>query len=77
LAIDGISPGIQELLQGTYAFWSVEHLYTQGIGTAQFQAYLQFFSSDQGMRVMFQFDAAPINMINESVLSSHLPGPEF
>jgi serine/threonine protein kinase len=77
LAIDGISPGIQALLQGTYAFWSVEHLYAQGIGTAQFQAYLQFFSSDQGMRVMFQFDAAPIKMINESVLSSHLPGPEF
>lgn len=77
LAIDGISPSMQALVQGTYAFWSVEHLYTRGIGTAQFQAYLQFFDSDQGMHVMFQFDAVPINMINESILSSHLPGPEF
>lgn len=77
LAIDGISPSIQALLQGTYAFWSVEHLYTRGIGTAQFQAYLRFFNSDQGMNVMLQFDAVPINMINENILSSHLPGPEF
>jgi serine/threonine protein kinase len=77
LAIDGISPSIQTLLQGTYAFWSVEHLYTRGIGTTQFQAYLQFFNSDRGMNVMLQFDAVLINMINESILSSHLPGPEI
>jgi phosphate transport system substrate-binding protein len=75
LAIDGISPSIQTLLQGTYAFWSAEHFYTQGIGTAQLQAYLQFFQSNQGMNVMLQFDAVPINMINENILSSHLPGP--
>jgi len=77
LAIDGISPSIQALVQGTYAFWSVEHLYTRGIGTAQFQAYLQFLHSNQGMNVMLQYDAVPINMINESILSSHLPGPEY
>ena len=77
LAIDGISPSIQTLLQGTYAFWSAQHFYTQSIGTEQLQAYLQFFHSNQGMNVMLQFDAVPINMINENILSSHLPGPEF
>jgi ABC-type phosphate transport system substrate-binding protein len=77
LAIDGISPSIQTLLQGTYAFWSAEHFYTQSIDTPQLQAYLQFFQSNQGMNVMLQFDAVPINMINENILSSHLPGPEF
>jgi hypothetical protein len=29
-------------MQGSYAFWSVEHLYTQGDGTAQALAYVQY-----------------------------------
>lgn len=77
LAIDGVSPSIQAVLQGTYGFWSVEHLYTQGDGTAQFQAYLQFLSSAQETNVMARYDAIPIKMLNQSILSSHLPGPEL
>ncbi len=47
VAIDGVFPSTQALLSGTYSFWSVEHLYTEGDGTAQAQAYIQFFSSPQ------------------------------
>ncbi len=39
LTIDGVAPGAQALLEGTYSFWSVEHLYTQSDGSAPFQAY--------------------------------------
>jgi serine/threonine protein kinase len=77
LAIDGVSPSTQTLLQGTYAFWSNEHFYTQGDGSAAFLAYLQFFSSDQEANMMSEFGFVPVSMLNQSILSSHLPGPEL
>jgi ABC-type phosphate transport system substrate-binding protein len=75
LAIDGIVPGTQALLQGTYAFWSIEHLYTQGDDSAAFQAYMQFITSSPEANAMAESGVVPINMLNQSVLSSHLPGP--
>lgn len=76
LAIDGIAPGTQALLQGTYAFWSIEHLYTQGDDSAAFQAYMQFLTSDQEANAMAEFGIVPVNRLNQGVLTSHLPGPE-
>jgi phosphate transport system substrate-binding protein len=76
LAIDGVAPGTQTLLQGTYAFWSIEHFYTQDDGSAAFQAYMQFFSSDLEMRALSEFGIVPMNMLNQNILVSHLPGPE-
>ncbi len=77
LAIDGIAPGTQALLQGTYAFWSIEHLYTLGDDSAAFQAYMQFITSSQEANAMAESGVVPMNMLNQSVLSSHLPGPEL
>jgi phosphate transport system substrate-binding protein len=77
LAIDGIEPGLQALLQGTYAFWSIEHLYTLGDDSAAFQAYMQISTSNQEANAMAAFGVVPINMLDQSVLSSHLPGPEL
>jgi phosphate transport system substrate-binding protein len=77
LTIDGIAPGTQALLQSHYTFWSIEHLYTQGDDSAVFQAYMQFFSSDHEEDVMHEFGVVPMNMLNQTVLSSHLPGPEL
>jgi phosphate transport system substrate-binding protein len=77
LAIDGIAPGTQALLQGTYTFWSIEHLYTQGDDTAAFQAYLQFFSTDYEEDLLHEFGVVPMNALNQSLLSSHVPGPEL
>lgn len=76
LTIDGVAPATQALLQGSYTFWSIEHLYTQGDDSAAFQAYLQFLSSDHEEDAMPEFGFVPMSMLNQSVLSSHLPGPE-
>ncbi len=76
LAIDGIAPGTQALLQGTYSFWSIVHLYPQGDDSAAFQAYMQFLTSDQEANAMAEFGIVPVNMLNQGVLTSHLPGPE-
>ena len=77
VGIDGVFPSIAALQQGTYAFWSVEHLYTQGDGTPQFQAYLPFLNSTQESTVLTQDGAVPVNSVPPDILASHLPGPEI
>jgi ABC-type phosphate transport system substrate-binding protein len=77
LAIDGVSPTIQALVQGTYPFWSVEHLYTQGSGTSQFKSYLQFLISEQEALAFPSYGAVPIAMVPQEILATHLPGPEI
>ena len=77
LAIDGNLPTTDGLLAATYPFWSVVSLYTQGTGTAQVQSYVQFATSWQEAGAMSQFGAVPVSKIPQTVLASHLPGPEI
>ncbi|MDQ2713535.1 MAG: serine/threonine-protein kinase [Chloroflexota bacterium] len=76
LAINGIIPTIQSLQRDSYPFWSVEHLYTQGTGSAQAQSYLSFFRSAQETSDMLRFGVLPLAMFPLDVLATHLPGPE-
>lgn len=77
LPIDGTAPTAQNIIQGSYQFWSVEHLYTQGKGSQLFQFYLAFLNSTLERAQMNQFGLVPGNMVPGSVLASHLPGPEI
>ncbi len=77
LTIDGVAPGVQTLLESTYVFWSVEHLYTQSGGSETFQAYEQFLNTDQEQHVLAEFGVVPVNMLNQSLLDSHLSEPEL
>ena len=62
---------------GTYAFWSVEHFYTQNDGSAAVQAYEQFLNSDQEQQILREFGVVPMNMIDQNVVDSHGSGPEL
>ena len=77
LAIDGVMPSVQTLHEGTYAFWSVEHLYTQHDGSAIVQAYEQFLNSDQEQQILREFGIVPMNTIDQNVIDSHGSGPEL
>ena len=77
LAIDGSLPTTSSVAQGAYLFWSVEHLYTQGNGSTSFQAYLSFLSSMQETGVFGRCGAVSVSQLPQSVLASHLPGPEI
>ena len=77
LSIDGAAPTAQNVIQGSYQFWSVEHIYTQGKGSQQFRFYLSFLDSAPELAQMNQFGLVPGNMVPASVLASHLPGPEI
>ncbi|HYX50592.1 MAG TPA: hypothetical protein VE843_12660, partial [Ktedonobacteraceae bacterium] len=71
LAIDGVTPSAQTLLDGTYTFWSVEHAYTLSGGTAVVQAYEQFMKSEQEQNILLAYDVVPMNMIDQNVLNNH------
>ena len=77
LSIDGASANSQSLRAGSYTFWSIEHLYTMGNGTPQVQAYIQFATSPQEMTVFSRFGAVPVGMVDNAIVQSHLPGPQF
>ena len=77
LAIDGVAPSVQTLLDGTYTFWSVEHLYTQNDVSAGVQAYERFLNSNQEQQVLREFGIVSMNMIDQNVVDSHGSGPEL
>ncbi|MHB8598430.1 MAG: substrate-binding domain-containing protein [Ktedonobacteraceae bacterium] len=77
LPIDGAAPTAQNIIQGSYQFWSVEHLYTQGNGSQLFQFYLAFLDSAPELAQMNQFGLVPSSLLPASILASHLPGPEI
>ncbi len=67
----------QSLTTGSYPFWSVEHIYTQGDGSDQALAWMQFLSSQQEANTLLASGVVPLGMLSSGVLLSHLPGPEF
>ena len=52
VAIDGVMPSVQTLLDATYSFWSVEHFYTPNAASAAVHAYQQFFNSDEEQQTL-------------------------
>ncbi len=77
LAIDGVLPGSASVIAGSYPFWSVEHLYTQGAGAAQFQAYLSSLSSAQETSLFSRYAIVPLALLPQSIRASHQLGPQI
>ncbi|HVU66597.1 MAG TPA: substrate-binding domain-containing protein [Ktedonobacteraceae bacterium] len=74
LALNRVAPTPQNVQQGTYPFWSIEHLYTSA-ASAQAQAYIQFFQTTGEGNRFVQAGAVPLSTLPPAILSSHLPGP--
>lgn len=77
MPIDGVAPTAQNIIQGSYQFWSIEHFYTEGNGSPLFKFYLAFLNSAPELAEMNQFGLVPSTILPASVLASHLPGPEI
>lgn len=75
LALNRTLPTLQNVLQGQYPFWSVEHLYAPLTITTQAQAYIQFFLAAQEANRLAQAGALPFTTLPPQVLAGHVPGP--
>lgn len=76
VAINGIPASAQNVMNASYPFWSVEHLYTAGSGSTQAQAFAQFMQSQQETATLLSNGAVPISLLPPAILLSHLPGPQ-
>jgi phosphate transport system substrate-binding protein len=74
LALNRVAPTPQNVQQGTYPFWSIEHLYASA-ASAQAQAYIQFFQTTGEDNRFVQAGAVPLSTLPPAILSSYLPGP--
>src|SRR5205085_5511861 len=75
IAIDGISPGADSVDNGTYSFWSIEHLYSKQVATGLALSFISFFSTATGAADLTSYGAVPIKNIAQAARSSHTPGP--
>lgn len=75
VAIDGISPTARAVENGTYPFWSIEHLYSNHAATGLALSFISFGFTSTGTNDLTNYDAVPVKLIPRAVLSSHLPGP--
>jgi len=75
LALNRVLPTLQNVLQGTYPFWSVEHLYASSTVSAQAQAYVQFLQASQETNRLAQMGALPFSSLTPAILTNHVPGP--
>lgn len=75
LALNRALPTPQNVLQGRYTFWSVEHLYASAPASAQALAYVQFFQVTQEVKRLAQVGALPLSSLPPAVLTNHVPEP--
>lgn len=75
LALNRVLPTPQNVLQGMYPFWSIEHLYASATVSAQAQAYVQFFQAIQETNRLAQVGALPFSSLTPALLTNHVPGP--
>ena len=47
VSIDGVEPSLENTYNGTYKVWGFEHMYTNGEGTEQAQAFISYMMGDE------------------------------
>jgi phosphate transport system substrate-binding protein len=54
IKIDGVEASNENIIAGTYSFWSWEHMYTKGEATGATKAFLEFMVSDENKALVEQ-----------------------
>jgi phosphate transport system substrate-binding protein len=52
--IDGVEASKENIIAGTYSFWSWEHMYTKGEPTGAVKTFLEFMVSDENKALIEQ-----------------------
>lgn len=73
LSIDGKDPRNISLIQhDEYKFWSIEHLYTKGLGTPLAQAFINYMYSDVVSHLLARFALLQLNDIPQDIRDKHV-----
>lgn len=73
LSINGQNPHTTSLIdRHTYAFWSIEHLYTHGPGSPLARSFLAYLSSDGITPLLAHFAFLPLSAFPQSIRDDHV-----
>jgi ABC-type phosphate transport system substrate-binding protein len=75
ISINGVSPGTWTVEDGTYPFWSIEHLYTEHAAQGVAMSFISLCLSTSSVNDFANSGAVPYANMSNAALRSHVSGP--
>lgn len=71
VAIDGVEPTLENAYSGEYKVWSYEHMYTNGEGSKEAQAFIEYMCGDEFSSEVEKMGYGVVSRLSDKAVSSH------
>ena len=71
VAIDGVEPTLENAYSGEYKVWSYEHMYTNGEGSKEAQAFIEYMCGDEFASEIEKMGYGVVSKLSDKAVSSH------
>lgn len=71
VAIDGVEPTLENAYFGEYKVWSYEHMYTNGEGSKEAQAFIEYMCGDEFASEVEKMGYGVVSKLSDKAVSSH------
>lgn len=71
VAIDGVEPTLENAYSGEYKVWSYEHMYTNGEGSKEAQAFIEYMCGDEFASEVEKIGYGVVSKLSDKAVSSH------
>lgn len=71
VAIDGVEPTLENAYSGEYKVWSYEHMYTNGEGSKEAQAFIEYMCGDEFASELEKMGYGVVSKLSDKAVSSH------
>lgn len=71
VAIDGVEPTLENAYSGDYKVWSYEHMYTNGEGSKEAQAFIEYMCGDEFSSEVEKMGYGVVSRLSDKAVSSH------
>ena len=71
VAIDGVEPTLENAYSGEYKVWSYEHMYTNGEGSKEAQAFIGYMCGDEFASEIEKMGYGVVSKLSDKAVSSH------
>lgn len=71
VAIDGVEPTLENAYSGEYKVWSYEHMYTNGEGSKEAQAFIEYMCGDEFASEVEKMGYGVVSKLSNKAVSSH------
>ncbi len=71
VAINGVEPTLENAYSGEYKVWSYEHMYTNGEGSKEAQAFIEYMCGDEFSSEVEKMGYGVVSKLSDKAVSSH------